>query len=375
MTRNNIQLLLAALFLLLLAFSTGSPAFLAPAVLFILLLLYAPLSVLVTRRRLRIELHLLQDHIRRGENASLTVRVALAMLFPVAPVRLRIGIDSESPSHLLEMPRSAKDQTFSLTFPAQHAGCMHPRVLQCEISDLFSLFTIRFEPAANAPELLVLPVDFKVDPLVYTQVDARLGTMAKANEDITSPSDIRSYQTGDPLKKIHWKLTARKQELLVRKFEEPILPDALLLLNCESPGSAGTQDALLETAYSVIKEEIEHEHVIRLPLLGVHPTELEGRMGLPLIAENLARLQWSHGSSFEEVLLLESRRLRSVGATVIVTYSLNGDLVETMCQMRRMGPSLRLYMITMSPSDPELLPFVSRLQQADCEVCYVTPAE
>lgn len=375
MTKRYLFLVSSSLFLFLLAFSTGSPAFLAPAILFVLLLLYAPLSVWLAKKSLKLQLQLLNDRIRRGEAASIVLSVQYRSLLPVSPVHLQISIDEDTPSHSLDIPASFSGKEYSLSFPTAHAGCMHPGITRCTIHDLFDLYHADYSPSIRYTELLILPIDFEVAPLVYSQVDAGLGTMAKANEDITSPADIRSYQTGDPMKKIHWKLSARKQELLVRKYEEPVLPDALILLNSEKPESRFIQDALMETAFSVMKQEMSRDHVIRLPILGTHPAELEGRMGLPLIAENLARMEWTSGISFEEVLLIESRRLRRCGAVVIVTSSLNGDLVEIMCQMRRIGPALRLYFVTLSPSAPDLLPFVSRLQQADCEVCYVKPSE
>ncbi|MCR4882443.1 MAG: DUF58 domain-containing protein [Clostridiales bacterium] len=375
MTKSYVFTAAASLFLFLLAFSTGAPAFLAPAFLLVLLLIYAPVSVLLARRSLSVQMQLLTDHVRRGDHAALTLSVRFRSLLPVSPLHLKVSIDDVESESTLDIPCSIYTKQFSLSFPARHAGCMHPGVNLCTIHDLFGLYHTDFVPRTSHPELLVLPLDFEVAPLVYAQVDAGLGTMAKANEDITSPSDIRSYQTGDPMKKIHWKLSARKQELLVRKFDEPVLPDALLLLNCEKPESLAIQDALLETAFSVMKKELSGDHAIQAPLLGAHPTELDGRMGLPLLAENLARMQWTNGTSFEEVLLIESRRLRRCGATAIITSSLNGELVEIMCQMRRMGPSLRLYLVTFTPSDPNLLPFVSRMQNADCEVCYVKPSE
>ena len=82
--------------------------------------------------------------------------------------------------------------------------------------------------------------------------------MARATEDISSPSDIRSYAPGDPMKKIHWKLSLRKQELLVRRFEEPAQPEALILMDCAPPMAedpelaADLKDALLETAASLL---------------------------------------------------------------------------------------------------------------------------
>ena len=44
-----------------------------------------------------------------------------------------------------------------------------------------------------------------------------------------------------------------------------------------------------------------------------------------------------------------------------------------MRSMRRMGPYVRLYLVTFTPEDAALLPMISRLQNAGVEVCYVTP--
>ena len=38
--------------------------------------------------------------------------------------------------------------------------------------------------------------------------------MKRAMEDPSSPSDFRGYQPGDPLKRIHWKMSARKREIM-----------------------------------------------------------------------------------------------------------------------------------------------------------------
>ena len=120
-------------------------------------------------------------------------------------------------------------------------------------------------------------------------------------------------------------------------------------------------------------ETLRTDHAARLPLHGEHPMELEKSMGLPMILESLARLDFSAADRFERMLLLETRRMRKVGATVIITARLNSRMVDTMIRMRRMGPYLRLYLVTFTPEDPALLPLISKLQQGLVEVCYVTP--
>ena len=385
MTSTYLFLIFAALFLFFLAFSTGAPAFLAPAVLLCLVLMYASFSVRFVRRRLRLSCTLSRNRISRGETADVTIMVSHPPLVPVSSIRLEIGLDEDLPAQRVKIGLRTRQEKIQLAFPTRHAGCRTPSVRVCEITDLFSIRTCRFVPPLRAEDLLVLPVAFDVDSLVYAQIDAGLGTMARATEDFTSPADIRSYQPGDPMKRIHWKLSARKQELLVRHFDEPVLPDALVIMDCEKPRGPHVldlQDALLETALSVLHKEMARDHMIRMPLMGRYPTEIDGHMRQSLAAEHLARLVWreerptdgAYSSSFEEVLLMESQRMRRVGATVIISASLTGDMVEIMQQMRRMGPTLRLYLITLDPEDPDILPFVMNLQQAGCEVCYVTPS-
>lgn len=123
----------------------------------------------------------------------------------------------------------------------------------------------------------------------------------------------------------------------------------------------------------MVARQIRHDGSIRLPLQGNHPMEFEKAMGMPTLLEQLARLDFSETDRFERVLLLETRRMRKTGCTVIITARLNGNIVDVIIRMRRMGPYVRLYLVTFTPNDPRVLPLISRLQQASVEVCYVSP--
>ena len=248
------------------------------------------------------------------------------------------------------------------------------------VTDLFGICSRKVAPRREGSGLVVLPVPFEVGAQVYAAGESGSESMARASEDVTSPADVRAWQQGDPMRKIHWKLSARKQELLVRRYDAPVMPDALVLLDCGEPQrQAGVEamldvkDALLETAASVMQESIRTGRPVRMPLLGRHPIELDKGMGMPAILETLAHVDFSAGEPFERVLHLEMRRMRKVGSTIVITSRLGSRLVDVMSSMRRMGPYVRLYLVTFTPEDPPLLPMISRLQNAGVEVCYVTP--
>lgn len=275
--------------LLLTALSTGSPIFLMAAILLVVILVLSLVSVLWAAKTTQIHCLLSGQSVRRGDTVSLTIQVQCGCPLPIAPILLELAATPDTPETQLRMTNlRGRGQTVTLPFHAVHVGVTSPGVNRYVVEDLFGLFSISREPDIRSREMLVLPMTFEVDELKFSSGDAGSEIMHKATEDINAPADVRSYQPGDPLKKIHWKLSLRKNELMVRRFEEPVLPDALVLMDCSPPptwghpeAEADIRDTLLETAASVVARQIRHDGSIRLPLQGNHPMEFEKAMGMP----------------------------------------------------------------------------------------------
>ncbi len=367
--------------LLLSALSTGSALLLMLAVLVFLTLLFGLLSVWMASATLTVSMSLDRQRVTRGETVSLLLQVRHRGFLPIAPVALDLTpLPGEGERTVFLRDQPGKLQSLTLPCAAIHVGVWKPGIRACAVEDLLGFFHISRRTEREQAELLVLPSSLDTEPLTLSPGDPGSDIISRATEDLSSPSDFRAYETGDPMKKIHWKLSARKGELLVRKFDEPILRDVLMLMDCSRPPSLGhpgaeadLRDALLETAASVMENRAGQDLSIHLPLPGAHPIELESGMGLPLILENLARLDFSETDRFERFLVLESRRLRKVGCLVVISARLNSAIVDVMIRLRRLGPTLRFYLVSFTPDDARLLPLISRLQQADIRVAYVQP--
>ncbi|MBQ8202272.1 MAG: DUF58 domain-containing protein [Clostridia bacterium] len=368
--------------LLAAAFSTGSPVFLTGAMLIILLCASSILGVRRAAGTLTVSSGLTDHIVQRGDDVQLEVALSYRGLIPIAPLQVEVSAGPDKPEQTIRLNAvPGRPQKLTLPFHAAHIGVSSPGVKAVTVTDLFGLCSARVVPETVGGELIVLPLPFDVGELTYAAGDSGSETMARASEDITSPAEVRAYQQGDAMKKIHWKLSMRKQELMVRRFEEPVMPDALVLMDCSKPpkqqhaeAELDVRDALLETAASVMQENTRTGHPAKLPLLGEHPIELDKGMGMPVILEALARADFSAGDKFERVLLLELRRMRKVGSTVVIAARLNSRMVDVMMSMRRMGPYVRFYLVTFTPDDAQLLPMITKLQSAGVEVCYVTPA-
>ena len=369
--------------LMVAALSTGSTVFFGAALVVWALLGFGFLGVWWADRTLTITSSLTESTVQRGEDIVLEICVRYGGWIPIAPPSVEIAAGPDRPAQTLKLTGlPGKDQRLTMNYHAAHVGVTNPGIRRVVISDLLGMFTVEKTPQTQSGELIVLPLPFDVGELTYAAGDSGSESMARAAEDITSPAEIRTYQQGDAMKKIHWKLSMRKQELMVRRFEAPVMPDALVLLDCSQPPRTADEnaqldlrDALLETAASVMQQNIQTDHPAKLPIHGNHPIELDKGMGMPVILEALARMDFSAPDKFDRMLMLEMRRMRKVGCTVVVSARLNSRMVDVLVAMRRMGPYLRLYLITFDPEDPAKLPLISKLQSSGIEVCYVTPVQ
>ena len=372
-------------FFLLAALSMGNRMYLLLSLVLGLAWAMAYASVRMAEKSVKVSHRLSQTRVNRGDLVSMEVAVSHKSLLPIAPVSLRMRATSNTPSATIHLTQlGARKQRVQHQFSAEHVGAMTPGVESFEVADVFGFFKKVHTPQSEGQELLVLPVPFEVEPLTFAAGDMGVETMKRAMEDPSSPSDFRAYQQGDPLKRIHWKMSARKRELIVRQFEEPALPDALVLLDTSPPYlSEGVdparadylKDALLETAASVVKCQINQDNPVRMPLVGDRPMEYSGTMGLPVLLEELCRCTFNETEKFERVVLLQMGELRKTGAVVVITTRLSSALVDLIVRMKRMGPNVRLCLITFVADDPALAALVARLQHMAVEVNYVTPQQ
>ena len=96
-----------------------------------------------------------------------------------------------------------------------HCGAYTYQITKIAIYDLlgFFHFTLR---ARTTNEILVKPVP-AVPDLMPNMYGFKAKNLRKSNKSNTELYDIREYEKGDPIKSIHWKISAKKDKLYVKE--------------------------------------------------------------------------------------------------------------------------------------------------------------
>ena len=351
MTARGFFTLLFGIVMLVTALSVGSAGalLLGAAALFAWLL--AALSVLFALFSCRVTQQLDRTEARRGETCLYTLSVSLLAPLPIAPLSLRVSMPSGRVSDFLLPARLFGSTASENAFPCPHVGVFSVGALRLSLCDVFGFFSVSHAVKAPALSLCVLPVPRETEPLPTSPGEGENTGAQRAQADRTTPADTRAWQEGDDLKRVHWKLSMRRQSLMVHTYETPQRPDALVLLDLAPPPAQGAQraaliDALTETCAGVLNGLLEAHRIARLPLSGDHPREWSGQepQALAPMLQALAQESFVRPTEFDRVLLLASRRMRRTGSTAVLTANLTPQVADAVIALARMGPRTRVYL-------------------------------
>jgi len=152
-----------------------------------------------------------------------------------------------------------------------------------ELRDFFGFFKAKRRLSKKkTPVLTVLPF-VKLQNGDYSRNNTNYGDIEDGRNrgDDLSASDIREWRDGDRVRQIHWKLSARTQDIIVREYEGFPPPKTLVFLDLrrhDESGEAGAaiEDSLTGTAASICAESIENGYPVVLICRGTFRRDLAG---------------------------------------------------------------------------------------------------
>ncbi len=291
----------------------GARALLSVGFVLILVPLLARLAAGRARYRLSCTRTISPAQVPAGHTATVTLRLENASRLPTG---LMLAQDTV-PYALGSRPRYVLDSierggSRELTYPLRSdvRGKFQLGPLEIRVADTFGVVEVP-RSFSSRTTLVVTP---KIVPLSRTAASATWAgdgdgmsrTAAAAGEDDVIP---RSYRSGDELRRVHWRSTARYGELMVRREEQRWRNRALLFLDTRRISHAGSgMSSSFEFAVSAVAS------------IGVHVASdgLDGQ----LITDSGAL---ESGGIFEDVLL---------DALAVVRSSANRDLSSGLAGLR-----------------------------------------
>ena len=196
-----------------------------------------------------------------GEQAELSLVFRSKRRFPVGKVQLRLEI-----ANLYTGKVQQNDYRFdavgtsvgSVSIPSGACGALRIRVLRWSCEDAIGLLQLR---RANPPAVrcVVLPLPKAPDTAAAADAlpESQPRMKPKYGGGFAEDHELRAYRPGDMMNSVHWKLSGKTDELIVR---EPLVPEndkTYVILQKVDPDDRGLQ-TLCWLSQQLNKHEISH---------------------------------------------------------------------------------------------------------------------
>ena len=282
----------------------------------------------------------------------LILRVRFALPAPIAPLSLRVELPSGRQSDFSLSAGLLGLTESDHSFACPHVGVFPVGVSQITFSDCFGLFAFRRRMRGALQSVAVLPGSIPADPLPVSPGEGESTATQRALSDHSVPEDIRAWQEGDELKRVHWKLSMRRQSLMVHTYETPQRPDALILLDTSQPQGAPRAaliDALTEAC----------------DLSG------QGMEAFDAMRRALACAGYHRQDDFARILLMAAPRLRTAGSAAVFSTRLTPAIADAAIALSRMGARMRYTLVTAEAPSEEQGKLLDLLRVSGLEALHV----
>lgn len=200
---------------------------------------------------------------KKGEMIPITIQLNNPTIFPISNLTIYLSYkNAYSPK------RYKKDFTVSIdkrtntsvicNILSDYAGNLEVSIKKIRIYDYLKLFSLR-KKLTGEVKVAVLPFFYEILENSITNrsrqmVESDNYSTTKSGDDPSEVFAIREYREGDRPQRIHWKLSIKQDQLMIKDFSDPLNCSVLVFVNLSIPQEEDAlvyMDALLECALSL----------------------------------------------------------------------------------------------------------------------------
>lgn len=175
--------------------------------------------------KVRIEYRALTSE--KFESTDISVTVTNRFIVPLSPAEL-VGYFPYKNSEKFEYQKIMvgvppfSSVTVNFNTPIKYRGVYKSGIEKFVIYDLFKLFRAK-KKMERYEKFIVLPRKLVIEPIIDTgDGDSETLSQNSFSLDKNAFASIREYRTEDPIKNIHWTMSAKHDKLMVKQMERSI---------------------------------------------------------------------------------------------------------------------------------------------------------
>jgi len=343
-----------------------------------LVLLASYLYIKALKSAFRVEVNCSETVLTAGSSANVLTKVRFDLPLPAPYVEVRIAAFlSEGCGYSSFIRDTAWDENIWIESSAgfYQRGIHELDSIYVKVSDLFHISS--FESQVNSDiSIKVYPRIYKVKPLALGGIDIyrEAADLKSSSEDQHTIRDVRKYREGDSLKKVHWKLSAKQDDLFVKNLDTISGEEVVLFVDMNKKNYTYEDKGIIEERIVDFSASLVHQ-IVKKSLnikvfLNASPGryfELDDKPGFDKLMDFLMSQKSDSSTDLYQYMYENTFRLHRMNKIAVVVSELDDMLVDTLIKMSSSGYLISVFYCVAGDTQRA---YSSQLQKALVECCY-----
>lgn len=168
------------------------------------------------------------------------------------------SLDAKPHKMTITIPSTPKGiNTISFDINSKYCGIVNVKLFQTKVYDNLKLFCMRKRHQQEC-SILVMPrvhdIPIVVENVSSEVLESNVFSKTKSGDDCSEVFDVRQYQEGDKLNRVHWKLSSKNEDIYVKEYSLPISNSIVILpevVTLQNGSSISIMDTITEIVLSL----------------------------------------------------------------------------------------------------------------------------
>jgi len=236
-------------------------------------------------------------------------------------------------------------QTIQKVIQCRHIGKYTVGVESIELWDFFRFVKLRLKLKKENITIQINPRIVKLhgfNAAAGYESDFGSNSISIKVEDYAEISEINKYHSGMPKKNIHWKLSAKRNELMAKKYEKTEGKVIYFFVDMEpyfmlAVGS-GAKDIIIETVLAIAKYLLDNhiQAVFCFNDKSLKTLKMNGFYDFNTLYVSLTDMQMEHGFKITDVIKITRMKHFDMNNVIVLTSNITEELTEALTSAAKM---------------------------------------
>ncbi|MCL2215879.1 MAG: DUF58 domain-containing protein [Defluviitaleaceae bacterium] len=300
--------------------------------------------------------------VQKNQTGKLTVRLHNTTPMPFGNVAVLVSGEEfavEVEEKHTAVLRPLRTTYYDIPFQVLYRGQYKIGLDSVSVTDIVGLFRLQRKFNQHV-KIIALPrvVDLSSFPLAMNLMTQAHSRFDIRDEDYATISDIRPYIPTDSIKRVHWKLTAKRSEWLVKVFQSNALNQVAMILdstrlNLEPKELYSLEDRMVEMSLGLAKFCLSKGMPVDFFATEGFKTKTRFLQEFEIIYQAAAGLQFEQKTSLDCLNILSHVLNDATGYVNVVIFAarLDGELYERVINAANNGHYIAVLYFSPRPPD------------------------